>query len=1774
MTTKLAHQCSIDSEETNPYLAGELVEGEAQRKEAALSTLRPQFFYKKRDGAHIQNYYVGQDLSPYRVPLEEWAPVLVEGQKGFKLEASFDHVPTGYYNIVWTIQRQDLCKIKGAFQIRVIVEYEKEPWHKARYEFKHKKRSIKKALKKTGWQSLVSTERIQVHPHVGGANITVVLNRSSKVHGFGIQFQKVELKPVATTTPGRFSKENFAAPDFRVHASDDPSFEAISRLEYSREAHYLAALVILKHSVRVQVWDIRDVQDSPNENIAYRGAAITIEHKHARHLAVGMSISPSGDQIAVFQEPRIGRWEANSQIIDAEFRLRVFRNPLVSPDSVVLDIEGGPATGTKSKRTSLEMEEIPIKYSFLHKMIGYGRFVSFADQEEEEDDSLPTPRRRMPARVHARVASFLHHQRQDNSMKPSVFVSCNGYYLDVFDSSSTKWTHLQTIELSNLSPLYSRRFTCESMMELIAGDRFLWFENGNRCCSVWDIMTGTNVSHIETTPVKLNDVRGNNTLSVSPHYEYLAIAGADGSISTYMIDSGVRLDKRKFPGATIEYIGFHGNQSSDLFVFVRDTITRDLKWLILDPFQLRSERPTRAIPVPTKDGAIMASFKEADSDDRNLVCVPNGPDIEFFWTSKPKSTALASMREQSKSTLMLDDFVKFSINADKDAMLSYEIKIVVFTIKNATGSSEPRPAQGIEIYATKDTDEAGIPERVFAMVPEPWVWLDLEEDAIKQPKPLSAFFLPCKTRFVVLGSYTIQVWNMPTKTESRCTLYFYWSQPLAKPQGGIKKVQSFYRPIRSSQFHQDESGRQWISVNLGSKKYPQYEEFDVHSPGVSDRLLLLQYCVQSIYLLAVTHLFASTGGDPDNLKAFSKVSIIDFNDQARSIRRFAQDHINRTIPIKGLDIYHIDRPHTSAVPGPEDVRPTSTDPSPNLERASRDNAINPKLTSILLQLVDPDYFLVSNTTFIVAVLGSGECNWIPPQDIKLNPVLRAAKSGNTSLTQSLIDYCVLMTRKRHPYYMLSVIQSVEVLAEHFPDMLKDTFVKVSYVPALPYALSTSRIYMFRRRWNVHLGPIEAALEYFGILHPRSNDEVSRPVYQMQPHLDAKRVPDGDPRITVFPNDNIGGGSGSSSMNGTTNSTGGGNGGGHMHDFERLSSRRPASDESSRSKRAMIATMYDRQVFVAPFPCFSTYADPNSTDNRATYFSRLAGRNFFDSPAMKATLVFRSLFNFVDCLSVGLVITSNALMLVNSNRNPAEDKGLGPQQVWVVGFSILIMYLHLLFELRVIRSLGIFVNIIISITKKIIIFLILFTVLIVGFSHALLYSTHTHEASCVPGSGGCDLAETSTKYPDKFFAAVAATYFFVAGRWDPLDKELDTPSDVAFHVIMIIFLVFTVILLLNVLIAIMNMAYEECREEGELAWLKQWSQVLDEFAHIFLSPWQKQTYLPDYVYYEATTKEVMSYTEENNLANWESTSIGSTGASKMEGGKYTFVALGREDLALTMPGYSSPSGTLKKPPSPPPSQQQQQQQQQQAPPASGSTLVPSSSSNTPVIEPIVTTGERLTPTGTVIARAAEAPIVVPTDTPAKSSDSFSVQYEEYCDRYEVYHNRFDHILEEEFELLEETEDCTSEAHDQQEHTEAREKLQAELNLMQTSVQALSREMKQMLEENQIPLEGGRGARSTPSIVEPAPAAPSVTATTEPGPSVSKPSASPLSGTTTLLPRLTTSSGEGGQGYFDNTATEAAQSTPAVELTLDMVRLRELYFMTLDLENNIQQELNSE
>ncbi|KAF8924908.1 hypothetical protein BGZ58_001320 [Dissophora ornata] len=61
---------------------------------------------------------------------------------------------------------------------------------------------------------------------------------------------------------------------------------------------------------------------------------------------------------------------------------------------------------------------------------------------------------------------------------------------------------------------------------------------------------------------------------------------------------------------------------------------------------------------------------------------------------------------------------------------------------------------------------------------------------------------------------------------------------------------------------------------------------------------------------------------------------------------------------------------------------------------------------------------------------------------------------------------------------------------------------------------------------------------------------------------------------------------------------------------------------------------------------------------------------------------------------------------------------------------------------------------------------------------------------------------------------------------------------------------------------MNDAFNESKEQGQLAWLMQWSEVIADVEFIYLSRERyNSNYYPDYIYYGASEKDANDYESE-------------------------------------------------------------------------------------------------------------------------------------------------------------------------------------------------------------------------------------------------------------------------------------------------------------------------
>ncbi|KAF9903355.1 hypothetical protein EC991_003894 [Linnemannia zychae] len=200
-----------------------------------------------------------------------------------------------------------------------------------------------------------------------------------------------------------------------------------------------------------------------------------------------------------------------------------------------------------------------------------------------------------------------------------------------------------------------------------------------------------------------------------------------------------------------------------------------------------------------------------------------------------------------------------------------------------------------------------------------------------------------------------------------------------------------------------------------------------------------------------------------------------------------------------------------------------------------------------------------------------------------------------------------------------------------------------------------------------------------------------------------------------------------------------------------------------------------------------------------------------------------------CIPMGASIDQLVIIL---------KKGLSGN-VRSLSFSVLIVFMHMLFELRINKSVCKYVIIIQQAFVEIQVFFVIFAAGILVFTLAFVHMLH----ACPYGD--CEQDPNAT-FPINFFGAVSATYFFM---------------DWAVHVMMIIFFFFTVILLLNVLIALINKAHTKSDDDWRLVWIEsrlRYIEAAENMSHLI--PGFRETYnwFPKEIYFTAKIQQVKEY----------------------------------------------------------------------------------------------------------------------------------------------------------------------------------------------------------------------------------------------------------------------------------------------------------------------------
>ncbi|KAF9437507.1 hypothetical protein BGZ76_000440 [Entomortierella beljakovae] len=193
---------------------------------------------------------------------------------------------------------------------------------------------------------------------------------------------------------------------------------------------------------------------------------------------------------------------------------------------------------------------------------------------------------------------------------------------------------------------------------------------------------------------------------------------------------------------------------------------------------------------------------------------------------------------------------------------------------------------------------------------------------------------------------------------------------------------------------------------------------------------------------------------------------------------------------------------------------------------------------------------------------------------------------------------------------------------------------------------------------------------------------------------------------------------------------------------------------------------------------------------------------------------------------------------------------------LLSFSVLAVFVNMLYELRVIKMVCKYVTIIQRAIGEILAFFVIFGVGIATFTIAILHILH----ACPVGT--CSRDENSL-YPTRFFGALTSTFFFLAGRFGPINDELSS-QDWGFHIMMIFCYLFTNIVMMNVLISLFSMTFIKGDDYWRLTWIDcrmRYIESAENISYHIKGFRETRDCFPKEIYYSAEPLKVSAFVDK-------------------------------------------------------------------------------------------------------------------------------------------------------------------------------------------------------------------------------------------------------------------------------------------------------------------------
>ncbi|KAG0231165.1 hypothetical protein BGW42_000397 [Actinomortierella wolfii] len=222
--------------------------------------------------------------------------------------------------------------------------------------------------------------------------------------------------------------------------------------------------------------------------------------------------------------------------------------------------------------------------------------------------------------------------------------------------------------------------------------------------------------------------------------------------------------------------------------------------------------------------------------------------------------------------------------------------------------------------------------------------------------------------------------------------------------------------------------------------------------------------------------------------------------------------------------------------------------------------------TVLTHLLEISNLSDLGAKFITALLESDHCSWIPSMTSS-GPIALAVQRRNTMAVRAILNYCTRKAAESHPAYLIPVEHSFKGLVEVYPELLRDFFRRASYIPAQRADFNTKYVATSAYSWGLTKDKLLSWISRSKKKHAKSVG-YKKQTFSFQ----LKKSRNTNHRKDTIP-------------------------------------QRPAHLDP-------IRLQYDCMVYVAPFPSLITLGT-------GSQFHLLAGKGFFDSPALMAVLRYKT-----------------------------------------------------------------------------------------------------------------------------------------------------------------------------------------------------------------------------------------------------------------------------------------------------------------------------------------------------------------------------------------------------------------------------------------------------------------------------------------------------------------------------------------------------------------------